>query len=80
MNDIEFIINPKNKNYITFKQKINNKVVESYIAIPSGYNRTDIITNKELINGYNYNVDAIIIISNDSKRRIYYKNKFQIEF
>ena len=70
--DIQF--DPTNRNILILKQ--NNKL--NYIAIPSGVNRTDIITNKELIDGYNYNTDVIIIMNNSITRKVYYNNILQL--
>jgi hypothetical protein len=77
---LKFSINPTNKNTLIISKKVNNKEILSYIAIPKGMNRTDIITDKALINGYNYNVDSIIIISDNNNRKIYYNNQIQLVF
>ena len=73
-NSLNIQFDPTNRNVLILKQ--NNKL--NYIAIPSGVNRTDIITNKELIDGYNYNADVIIIINDSITRKVYYNNKLQL--
>jgi len=73
-NELNIYIDPTNKNILVLTQ--NKKT--HYIAIPYGVNRTDIFTDKELIDGYNYNTDAIIIMNDSITRKVYYKNKLQL--
>jgi len=78
MKDIQFKI--LSRNVIEMTQKQNQKIVKSFFVIPSGVNRTDIITQTDLKSGYNYNADVILIITDETTRQIFYKNKLQIKY
>lgn len=47
--------------------KKNGKII-NYIAVPpTDGNRIDIITNSDLLAGYNYNIDCVIIVIEEGK-------------
>jgi len=75
---IKFRIEKNNKNVLVLKQKQNKKDIIVRIVIPNGSNRTDIIS--KLDNGYSYDNDGIIIISDEYTRKIYYLNILQLEY
>ncbi len=75
-NDLKLEIDINNKNVLILSK--GNKY--TYIVIPPGKNRIDIITDKELINGYNYGIqDNIIIMIDEIGRKIFYNNKLVID-
>jgi len=75
-NNLKLEIDINNKNVLILSK--GNKY--NYIVIPPGKNRTDIITDNELINGYNYGIqDNIIIMIDEIGRKIFYNNKLVID-
>ena len=80
MRKIKFELEKNNPNALIIKQLKNGNNFNKTIAIPPGLNRTDIITYSKIEDGYNYNIDAIIIITNDKIRKIYCENELHIEY
>ena len=77
---IKIRIEKNNKNCIVLKQKQYKKDITTWLAIPNGYNRTDIISRKNINNGYSSDNDVILIISGEETRKIYHLSILQLEY
>jgi len=77
---IKFRLDKNNKNAVNLKQKQENKDIKTWITIPNGFNRTDIISHDKIDKGYSYDNDVILIISSEETRKIYYLSMLQLEY
>ena len=76
---IKISVEKNNKNLLIFKQK-QKKDITTWIVVPNGYNRTDIISRSSIERGYSFDNDVILIISGEETRKIYHLNMLQLEY
>ena len=83
MKKITFKLSKKNQNQIFLSQIQNDEEITSRILIPPSYGeklRIDILTSEKISAGYTYDIDGIIILTENKHRKIYYDYELKLEY